>query len=96
MIPDPSMDQLVPQNTYAYYDSHMSSKATSVPTTGPINERQDDNGHMLRWMPMCAVQSIYPSVEGGLLWDVCTEQAGLLWVRHGLSKILSKREGNLF
>lgn len=86
---DPSMDQSVPQNTYAYYDSHMSSKATGLPTTGPINEPQDDNGHLLRWMPRCAVQSIYPSVEGGLLRDVCAEQAGRLWVRRGVSEILS-------
>lgn len=75
-MPDPSMDQSVPQSTYVYYNSHMSSKAASLPTTGPIKEPQDNNGHLLRWMPGCAVQSIYPSVEGGLLRDVCTKQVG--------------------
>lgn len=93
---DPSLDQSVPQNTYAYYDCHMSSKATGLPSTGPIKEPQDDNGHLLRWMPRCAVQSIYPSVEGGLFRDVCAEQAGPLWVRRGGSEILSWREVKVF
>lgn len=52
-MPEPSMDQSVPQNTYIYYDSqhfHMSSKATSLPTTGPIKALAKDDEHVFRGM----------------------------------------------
>lgn len=61
MMPEPSMDQSVPQNTYIYDSQyfHMSSKATSLPTTGPINNLAKDDEHLSREMAWYTVQDIH-------------------------------------